>query len=193
MKRHIPGLHGDSPNTPSILEGVFLVRVDRVFYRWHPQRPFYVLRLTILEPREHQGRSLNGRLYCTPKALWKLRWFLRDFGSDPDLMGRDEVDEKALLGLRGIVRISRTTLNGRSFLNLGGFAPASEWDEISVSTVSNQEVGRGRLATRRYRNTYAVRGATAFGIWTAGGKRRLGRRSASAAVLRRQLLHSLSA
>ena len=29
-------------------------------------------------------------------------------------MGRDEVDEKALLGLRGIVRISRTTLNGRS-------------------------------------------------------------------------------
>src|ERR1017187_7538125 len=26
---------------------------------------------------------------------------------------RDEVDEKALLGLRGIVRISRTTLNGR--------------------------------------------------------------------------------
>jgi len=35
-------------------------------------------------------------------------------------MGRDEVDEKALLGLRGIVRISHTTLNGRSFLNLGG-------------------------------------------------------------------------
>ena len=94
MKRHIPGLHGDSPNTPSILEGVFLVRVDRIFYRWHPERPFYVLRLTILEPREHQGRSLNGRLYCTPKALWKLRWFLRDFGYDPDLLGRDEVGRK---------------------------------------------------------------------------------------------------
>ena len=98
---------------------VFLVRVDRIFFRWHPERPFYVLRLNILEPREHQGRSLNGRLCCTPKALWKLRWFLRDFGYDPDLMGRDEVDEKALMGLRGIVRISRTTLNGRSFLNLG--------------------------------------------------------------------------
>ena len=106
------------------------------------ERPFYVLRLAILEPREHQGRSLNGRLYCTPKALWKLRWFLRDFGYDPDLMGRDEVDEKALLGLRGIVRISRTTLNGRSFLNLGGFAPASEWEELSVSAASSQEVAR---------------------------------------------------
>ena len=84
----------------------------------------------------------NGRLYCTPKALWKLRWFLRDFGYDPDLMGRDEVDEKALVGLRGIVRISRTTLNGRSFLNLGGFAPVSEWEELSVSAASNQEVAR---------------------------------------------------
>ena len=140
MKRHIPGLHGESQNSDGILEGVFLVRVDRTFYRWHPQRPFYVVRLAILEPREHQDRSLTGRLYCTSKALWKLRWFLRDFGYDPDLMGRDEVDEKALLGLRGIVRISHTTLNGRTFLNLGGFAPASEWEELSTSAASSQEV-----------------------------------------------------
>jgi hypothetical protein len=140
MKRHIPGLHGESQKSEDILEGVFLVRVDRAFYHWHPQRPFYVLRLAVLEPRENQGRLLTGRLYCTPKALWKLRWFLRDFGYDPDLMGRDEVDEKALLGLRGIVRISHTTLNCRYFLNLGGFAPASEWEEVSVSVASNQEV-----------------------------------------------------
>ncbi len=140
MKRHIPGLHRESHNSEDILEGVFLVRVDRVFYRWHPQRPFYVLLLAVLEPREHQGRSLTGRLYCTPKALWKLRWFLRDFGYDPDLMGRDEVDEKALPGLRGIVRISHTTLNGRCFLNLGGFAPASEWEEPSMPAVRSQEV-----------------------------------------------------
>ena len=79
-------------------------------------------------------------MYCTPKALWKLRWFLRDFGYDPDLLGRDEVDEKALVGLRGIVRISRTTLNGRSFLNLGGFAPASEWEDLSMSVASSREV-----------------------------------------------------
>src|ERR1700738_392047 len=141
MKRHIPGLHRESHDSEDIiLEGVFLVRVDRAFYRWHPQRPFYVLRLMVAEPREHQGHLLTGRLYCTPKALWKLRWFLRDFGYDTDLMGRDEVDEKALMGLRGIVRISHTTLNGRCFLNLGGFAPASEWDELSVSVTHHQEV-----------------------------------------------------
>jgi len=140
MKRHIPGLHRENHNSEESLEGVFLVRVDRVFYRWHPQRPFYFLRLSILEPREHQGRSLSGRLYCTPKALWKLRWFLRDFGYDPDLMGKDEIDEKALTGLRGIVRISHTTLDGHCFINLGGFAPASEWDEFPVSGAKSQEV-----------------------------------------------------
>jgi len=142
MKRHIEGLNGNRPNTPDILEGVFLVRVDRVFYRWHPERPFYVLKLVVLEPSENQGRCLNGRIYCSRKALWKLRWFLRDFGYDPDLLSRDEVDEKAILGLRGIVRISRTTLNGRSFLNLGGFAPASEWEEHSVFVARNEEVAR---------------------------------------------------
>jgi len=140
MKRHIPGLHGEGHNAEDMLEGVFLVRVDRVFHRWHPQRPFYVLRLAILEPQKHRDRSLTGRLYCTPKALWKLRWFLRDFGYDLDLMGQDEVDEKALRGLRGIVRFSPATLNGRTYINLGGFAPASEWEEVSASGEIVQEV-----------------------------------------------------
>ncbi len=60
-------------------------------------------------------------------------------GYDPDLLGRDEVDEKALLGLRGVVRVSHTTLNGRSFLNLEGFAPGGEWEELSVATVRTGE------------------------------------------------------
>ena len=96
----------------------------------------------------NRGRSITGRLYCTPKALWKLRWFLRDFLYDPDLIGRDEVDEKALLGLRGVVRISHSTVNGRSFLNLDGFAPASEWEELSTTPVP--KTGRGRLMTFSY-------------------------------------------
>ena len=142
MKRRIEGLHSGSPRPGDLLEGAFLVRVDRVCFRWHPQRPFYILRFAVYEPSEHQGRIFTGRLYCSRKALWKLRWFLRDFGYDQDLMGRDEVDEKALLGLQGIVRISHTTLNQRTFLNLGGFAPASEWEELSVSTKECHEVHR---------------------------------------------------
>ena len=137
MKRHLPGLHLETPNGNDSLEGLFLVRVERASHRWHPQKPFFSLRLGILEPKEHADQTIIGRLYCTPKALWRLRWFLRDFGYDTDLLSRDEVDEKALLGLVGVVRVSHTTLNGRCFLNLEGFAPAAEWEELSATRVSS--------------------------------------------------------
>jgi hypothetical protein len=142
MKRHIPGLRHEKRGREDMLEGVFLVRVDRAYYRWHPQRAFFVIRFAILEPKEHQAHSFTGRLYCTPRALWKLNWFLRDFGYDPDLMSRDEVDEKALLGLRGIVRVSHTVLNGHSFPNLDGFAPAADWETPPVFETSSQEIRR---------------------------------------------------
>ena len=87
MTRHIPGLHRESRNSVETLEGVFLVRVERAFYRWHPTRPFYLVRFSVLEPEEHGGHSLTGRIYCTPKALWRLSWFLRDFGYNTDLLG----------------------------------------------------------------------------------------------------------
>jgi hypothetical protein len=40
-----------------------------------------------------------------------------------------------------MLRISRTILNGRSFLNLDGFAPASEWEELSVPGAISQDAG----------------------------------------------------
>ena len=132
MKRHIPGLTVGTRNADDFLEGLFLVRVDHVNYRWHPQKPCFLMRFAILEPEELRSRCIIGRLYCTPKALWRLRWFLRDFGYDTDLLGQDEVDEKALLGLKGIIRTSRKVLVGRSFLNLDGFAPAAEWESLSI-------------------------------------------------------------
>ena len=110
MKRHIPGLTAGTRNADDFLEGLFLVRVDHVNYRWHPQKPCFLIRFVILEPEELRSRCISGRLYCTPKALWRLRWFLRDFGYDTDLLGRDEVDEKALLGLAGVIRTSRKAL-----------------------------------------------------------------------------------
>ena len=92
MKRQFPGLHAEASRASDVVEGVFLVRVDRAYYRWHPQKPFFVLSFVILEPKEFNARKISGRLYCTQKLLWKLNWFLRDFGYDPDLLGRDEVD-----------------------------------------------------------------------------------------------------
>src|SRR5438046_41028 len=128
MKRRIQGLNETAGlSADGIPDGVFLVRVDRAQYRWHAQKPFYTLRLSVLEPNELAGRTISGRLYCTPKTLWKLGWFLRDFFYDPELLGRDEVDEKALLGLRGVVKVRQTIINGTSLLNFEGFAPASQW------------------------------------------------------------------
>jgi hypothetical protein len=131
VTRHIPGLYRENKNGTDELDGIFLVRVDRAFCRWHRTRPFYLVRFSVVEPKEHLGHSLTGRIYCTPKALWRLSWFLRDFNYNTDLLGRDELDEKALLGLQGIVRVSHTVLNGHSFLNFDGFAPAADWEEFA--------------------------------------------------------------
>jgi hypothetical protein len=134
MKRDVPGLAETAHDSqPEIPDGVFLVRVAGAQFRWHAHKPFYVLRLSILEPRTFTGRSVVGRLYCTQKAIWKLGWFLRDFLYDPELLAHEQVDERALPGLRGVVKISHTAIRGISLINFDGFAPASQWEELSGS------------------------------------------------------------
>ena len=45
MKRHIPGLRSRQQDRENLLEGLFLVRVEEASYCWHPQKPFFALRL----------------------------------------------------------------------------------------------------------------------------------------------------
>jgi hypothetical protein len=52
-------------------------------------------------------------------------------GYDAESLGRDEIDEKNLVGLRGVVKISHDVVNGACLLNLDGFAAASQWEELS--------------------------------------------------------------
>ena len=137
MKRRFEGLHERSSAADDLPPGLFLVRVVRAQYRWHAQKPYYTLRFTIVEPSLYAGRAIVGRLYCTAKALWKLNWFLRDFGYESDLLGHDEIDDKHLLGLRGVVKISHVIVNGTRFTNLDGFAPASQWSDLSGSPLEN--------------------------------------------------------
>ena len=138
MKRRVPGLAEMARDSrPEIPDGVFLVQVDSAQFRWHAHKPFYVLRLSVLEPRALAGQSIVGQLYCTQKAMWKLGWFLRDFLYDTELLAHEQVDEKALLGIRGVVKISHTVINGISLVNLDGFAPASQWEELSAAAVSS--------------------------------------------------------
>jgi hypothetical protein len=136
LKRLIQGLHDADSSAPQIRDGLLLVRVERVNYQRHSRKPFYLLRFSVQEPKDLSGHSIVGRLYCTPRALWKLNWFLRDFGYDSELLRRDEIDEKSLTGLRGILKVSYAAVNGTSLLNLDSFAPASQWDELSSSPKS---------------------------------------------------------
>jgi hypothetical protein len=50
------------------------------------------------------------------------------------LLGHDEVDDKNLIGLRGVVKVSHTVLNGTTLLNLDGFAPATQWEELPIAS-----------------------------------------------------------
>ena len=146
MKRQIEGLHKADQSSAGVFPNVlFLVRTERARYRWHAQSPYYALQFAVLEPKALAGHSLMGRLYCTPKALWKLNWFLRDFGYDTELLDRDEIDDKNLIGLSGVVKISRAVMNGTPLLNFDGFAPASQWEELSVNT-SAGFAGRSEVA-----------------------------------------------
>ncbi len=132
MKRRFPGLH-QAAQPAEVPDGIYLVRVHRTQYRWHAQKPFYVVQFAVFEPKPLAGSVISGRIYCTEKTLWKLGWFLRDFGYDAELLGRDELEEKQLVGLSGVVKITHTTVNGTSLLDFDGFAPAAGRVELSGS------------------------------------------------------------
>jgi hypothetical protein len=62
-------------------------------------------------------------------------WFLRDFFYDPESLGREEIDEKALAGLRGVVKIRHSIVNGTSLLNFDGFAPPASGKSCLLQAV----------------------------------------------------------
>ena len=132
MRRHFDDLRpSDRSAIDSVPDGLFLVQVDRVQYRWHALKPYYSIRFAVLEPRHLAGCLITGRLYCTHRAMWKLSWFLRDFGYDTELLGKDEIDDRALLGLKGVLKVSHAIVHGISLLNLDGFASVARWQELS--------------------------------------------------------------
>ena len=82
MKRHFPGLHLESETANGSLEGLFLARVDQASYRWHPQKPFFSLRLSILEPEavvrsDHLGASIWHAESVMETELVPPRFWLR--------------------------------------------------------------------------------------------------------------------
>src|SRR6476620_11142024 len=134
MNRYYESLRpGDRSAIDSAPDGLLLVRVDRVEYRWHAQKPYYAVRFALLEPKHLSGYLVNGRLYCTARAMWKLNWFLRDFGYDAELLAKGEIEDRALVGLQGVLKVGYAIVRGMFVLNLDGFAPFDKWRELSLA------------------------------------------------------------
>lgn len=143
MKRYFENLRpADRSAINSVPDGLFLVRVERVQYRSRDQKkPYYEIRFAVLEPSHLAGSRITGRLYSTPRAMWKLVWFLREFGYDSELLGKEEIDDHALIGLQGVVKVHHVIIHGLSMLNLEGFASAARWEELSPANITGPTSG----------------------------------------------------
>ena len=141
MKRQIGGLNAaDRSAAGQVPDGIFLVRVQKARFFRQERKPYYTVTMIVLEPHRFTDRVISSRIYCNPKALWKLNWFLRDFDYDAELLGRDEIDERRLVGLTGVVKISHIVFNGTSLLRFDGFASARRWEELSPANIDDPQV-----------------------------------------------------
>jgi hypothetical protein len=142
MRRYFESLRpADRSAINSVPDGLFLVRVERVQYRARGQKSYYEIRFFVLEPQHLAGSQISGRLYCTPRAMWKLAWFLREFGYDTELMGKAEIEDKALLGLKGVLKVRNVIVHGLSLLSLDAFAPAARWEDVSPANITDPNPG----------------------------------------------------
>jgi hypothetical protein len=130
MRTHIQGLSQASERKP-LAEGVYKARVVRFEPAGHAAKPCRAAMFLVLEPAAFTGRHVKTRLYCHERALWKLRWFLSDFGYDRELLASEELDDRRVVGLEGVIRLSYWGSNGQRRLDVQGFGPAERWLELS--------------------------------------------------------------
>src|ERR1700674_3490153 len=120
MRRQLQGL-SQSVAQSEIADGPYLVRVQRAHYRWHRHKPFYELSFYVLQPEALVGGAITAHLQCSPKALWEVAWFLRDFRYSQELLEQDEIDARALIGLQGVIQVAHEIVSGRSEVILKAF------------------------------------------------------------------------
>lgn len=133
MRAKIQGLSQISEQLP-LVEGMYRTRVVRFEFARHSAKPCRAVTFLILDPPTYDGRYVRTRLYLHERALWKLRWFLMDFGYDTELFNADELDDRRVLGLEGVIRLAHWGTDGHRRLDVEGFAPISRWDELSRQT-----------------------------------------------------------
>jgi len=131
MRMRIQGLSQVSERKP-LVEGSYRARVVRFGPAGHAPKPCRAATFLILEPAPYAGRFVRTRLYCHERALWKLRWFLNDFDYDAELLAADELDDRRVVGLEGVIRLAYWGNDGHRRLDVQGFAPSERWADLSV-------------------------------------------------------------
>jgi hypothetical protein len=132
MKNHLPGLHVDVSQESGRGERPLLARVEQASSQLQNRKPILLLTFMTLNPTHLRGKTFRGRLPLTEKHFWRLRWFLRDFIYDADLLAEDVVDEKKIVGLQGVVLVSPAAINRGGYVHLEAFAPARTWPEVAA-------------------------------------------------------------
>ncbi len=138
MRVKIQGLSQTREKVP-LVEGVYKARVVRFEPARHAAKPCRMASFLILEPAAYLGRHVRTRLYCHDRALWKLRWFLSDFGYDAELLAAEELDDRRVVGLEGVIRLAYWGTDGSRRLDVEGFAPTERWEELQNSTKPEAE------------------------------------------------------
>ena len=130
MRIKIQGLSQQIERAP-LIEGLYQARVVRFEPAGHAPNPCRVVSFLILAPDRFGGRHVRTRLYCHERALWKLRWFLSDFGYDSELFASEELDDRRVIGLEGVIRLAYWGTDGHRRLDVQGFAPVVRWTELT--------------------------------------------------------------
>ena len=107
----------------------------------HAAKPCLAVTFLILEPAPCAGRHVRTRLYCHDRAIWKLRWFLMDFNYDADLRAAEELDDRRVVGLEGVIHY----LGGGQGPKAGGRWCARKHEEAGMAHRGVQPVAQQRL------------------------------------------------
>ncbi len=129
MRTKIRGLSQMTKRSP-LVEGLYRARVVRFRSAGHAAKPCLAATFQILEPAAYAGCSIRTRLYCHDRALWKLRWFLRAFRYDAELFAAEELDDRHVVGLVGVIRLVYWG-DARRRLDVEGFAFSERWGHLS--------------------------------------------------------------
>jgi hypothetical protein len=145
MRTKIQGLSQASERIP-LVEGLYRARVVRFEPAGHAAKPCRAATFLILDPPPFAGRHVRTRLYCHERALWKLRWFLSDFGYDADLLAAEELDDRRVVGLEGVIRLAYWGSDGHRRLDVQGFAAAERWAELCRESQPATAAAQGATA-----------------------------------------------